>query len=267
MPSSAAIRRRLQPLSSSWRITATSSGVCITPSRSRSTRGVRALDVWATPKPTPAVGTATEALPSSAVAAGTAAPAAAARIKPGVQVAQFSCRLWLSFRCRPTDLANSLAERFPRAAELLHQAREVVLAFRHFPAPHWRKTWSTNLLERVNEEVKRCTRVVGIFPNDSDITRLVGAVLLEQDEHWQLEGRRMFTAESMAAIPSPRWRICQPWRLPAHNGQHPGPGDRGRSVPTGHSGLDRRPGAGVNPSRRLTGRLTSATQRPSRRET
>ena len=100
------------------------------------------------------------------------------------------------------DLATSLTERFPRAAELLHQAREDVLAFRHFPQPHWRKIWSTNLLERVNEEVKRRTRVVGIFPNDAAITRLVGAVLLEQDEHWQLEGRRMFSAESMAAIPA-----------------------------------------------------------------
>jgi len=99
------------------------------------------------------------------------------------------------------DLAASLAERFPKAAELMNQAREDVLAFRHFPAPHWRKIWSTNLLERVNEEIKRRTRVVGIFPNDAAITRLVGAVLLEQDEHWQLEGRHMFSAESMAAIP------------------------------------------------------------------
>ena len=100
------------------------------------------------------------------------------------------------------DLASSLAERFPRAAELMLEAREDVLAFRHFPDQHWRKVWSTNLLERVNEEIKRRTRVVGIFPNDAAITRLVGAVLLEQDEHWQLEGRRMFSAESMAAIPA-----------------------------------------------------------------
>jgi putative transposase len=99
------------------------------------------------------------------------------------------------------DLAASLVERFPRAAELMAEAREDVLAFRHFPQPHWRKIWSTNLLERVNEEIKRRTRVVGIFPNDAAITRLVGAVLPEQDEHWQLEGRRMFSADSMAAIP------------------------------------------------------------------
>ena len=76
-----------------------------------------------------------------------------------------------------------------------------MLAFLHFPQEHWRKIWSTNPLERLNKEVKRRTNVVGIFPNDAAITRLVGAVLLEQDEHWQLEGRRMFSAESMAAIP------------------------------------------------------------------
>jgi putative transposase len=100
------------------------------------------------------------------------------------------------------DLAASLTERFPKASELMAEAREDVLAFRYFSPQHWKKTWSTNLLERLNEEIKRRTRVVGIFPNDAAITRLVGAVLLEQDEHWQLEGRRMFSAESMAVIPS-----------------------------------------------------------------
>jgi putative transposase len=100
------------------------------------------------------------------------------------------------------DLAASLAERFPRATELMLEATEGVLAFRHFPQPHWCRIWSTNLLERLNEEVKRRTRVVVIFPNDVAITRLVGAVLLEQDEHWQLEGRRMFSGESIAAIPA-----------------------------------------------------------------
>jgi putative transposase len=108
------------------------------------------------------------------------------------------------------DLATSLAEHFPKAAALMHEAKEDVLAFRHFPKDHWRKIWSTNLLERVNVAprgalgsavIKRRTRGVGTFPNDPAITRLVGAVLLEQHEHWQLEGRRMFAADSMALIP------------------------------------------------------------------
>jgi len=155
------------------------------------------------------------------------------------------------------DLAVSLAERFPKAAELMNEAREEVLAFRHFPAQHWKKVWSTNLLERVNKEIKRRTRVVGIFPNDAAITRLVGAVLMEQDEHWQLEGRRMFSAESMAAIPeledlpalrppSRNWRIFRPCSAqPPERCNTQAPGDRGRCAPTGRSGLDHRPGAGA----------------------
>jgi putative transposase len=54
-------------------------------------------------------------------------------------------------------------------------AREDVLAFRHFPDQYYGKEWSTNLLERVNKEIKRRTHVLGIFPNDAAITRLVGA--------------------------------------------------------------------------------------------
>ena len=62
------------------------------------------------------------------------------------------------------------------------------------------KVWNTHLQERVNEEIKGRSRVVGIFPN-STAPPLVGAVLLEQHEHWQLGGRRMFFTESMVAIP------------------------------------------------------------------
>ncbi len=89
------------------------------------------------------------------------------------------------------QVAAMLTAKVPRAAELMASAREDVLAFRHLPVVHWRKLWSTNLLERFNQEIKRRTRVVGIFPNAAAITLLVGAVLLEQDEHWQLEGRRI----------------------------------------------------------------------------
>jgi hypothetical protein len=107
------------------------------------------------------------------------------------------------------ELAASLAERFPGTDELLHQTREDVLAFRHFPAPHWRKIWSTNLLERVNQEIKRRTRVVGIFHNDA----ANGLWPTSSTPAWWerccwsgtstgMEGRRLFSPESMAAIPA-----------------------------------------------------------------
>ena len=62
------------------------------------------------------------------------------------------------------------------------------------------REWSTNPLERLNKEIKRRTRVVGIFPNDAAIIRLVGALLLEQQEEWQLDGRRVFSELSMAKL-------------------------------------------------------------------
>ena len=93
-----------------------------------------------------------------------------------------------------------LSEKFPAAAALMEQAKEDVLAFRSFPSEHWRKIWSTNPLERLNKEIKRRTRVVGIFPNDAAIIRLVGALLLEQQEEWQLDGRRVFSELSMAKL-------------------------------------------------------------------
>ena len=78
-----------------------------------------------------------------------------------------------------------------------------MLAFLHFPQEHWRKIWSTNPLERLNKEIKRRTNVVGIFPNDAAIIRLVGSQLLEQQEEWQLERRRFFSEATMAKIPEP----------------------------------------------------------------
>jgi len=85
----------------------------------------------------------------------------------------------------------------------MEAARDDVLAFLHFPQEHWRKVWSTNPLERLNKEIKRRTNVVGIFPNDASIVRLVGAQLLEQQEEWQLERRRFFSEATMAKIPEP----------------------------------------------------------------
>ena len=75
-----------------------------------------------------------------------------------------------------------------------------MLALRAFPPEHWRKSWSANPLERLNKAIKRRTRVVGIFPTDAAIIRLVGALLLEQQEEWQLDGRRVFSELSMAKL-------------------------------------------------------------------
>lgn len=86
-------------------------------------------------------------------------------------------------------VADELRERFPKAAALMDQAEAEVLAHLQFPAAHRVKLHSTNTLERLNKEVKRRANVVGIFPNEASIRRLIGAVLMEQNEEWQLQHR------------------------------------------------------------------------------
>ena len=100
-------------------------------------------------------------------------------------------------------VTEMLRKQFPTAVPVMDNARDDVLAFLHFPQEHWRKVWSTNPLERLNKEIKRRTNVVGIFPNDAAIVRLVGSQLLEQQEEWQLERRRFFSEATMAKIPEP----------------------------------------------------------------
>jgi putative transposase len=94
-------------------------------------------------------------------------------------------------------VAEGLRTRFPRAATVLEEAAEDILAYRHLPVEHQRQLHSTNPLERLNKEIKRRSNVVGIFPNPAAVIRLVGAILLEQDDEWAVAERRYFSAESM----------------------------------------------------------------------
>ena len=75
-----------------------------------------------------------------------------------------------------------------------------MLAHTAFPRSHWRKIASTNPLERINKEIKRRSNVVGIFPDDASVIRLVGAVLLDQHDDWAIAERRYLSEESMARI-------------------------------------------------------------------
>ena len=99
-------------------------------------------------------------------------------------------------------VAETISSRWPKASQLLLNAEDDVLAFMAFPRVHWTRIYSTNVLERLNKEVKRRTKVVEIFPDIPSVIRLVGTLLAEADDEWQIH-RRYFSKESMRQLYEP----------------------------------------------------------------
>lgn len=117
-----------------------------------------------------------------------------------------------------SEVVRVVEARWPKAATVLRDAEDDVLAYMAFPQEHWTRIYSTNPLERLNREIRRRTDVVGVFPDEAAALRLVGALLLERADEWEVE-RRPFSLESMRKLtaPDPADLLAaepQPLRLP-----------------------------------------------------
>jgi transposase-like protein len=105
-----------------------------------------------------------------------------------------------SARAQWRQVADQLRPKLPKLAAMLDASEEDVLAYMTFPKEHRAKIHSTNPIERLNGEIKRRTDVVGIFPNEASITRLIGAILLEANDEWAVQRARYMTLESISTL-------------------------------------------------------------------
>jgi putative transposase len=96
-------------------------------------------------------------------------------------------------------VADALREKNEKLGAFMDVSRDDVLAYMAFPREHWAQIASTNPLERVNREIKRRADIIGIFPNDEAIIRLVGALMLETNDEWAV-ARRYMSLESLARV-------------------------------------------------------------------
>lgn len=113
------------------------------------------------------------------------------------------------------EITTMLEGQFPVVADMLRDARADLLAFSSFPNAHWKKIWSTNPIERLHKEIKRRTNVVGIFPNDAALLRLVTAVIAEAHDEWQVCDRRYLSEGSMNKLYDQPDTPALPDELPA----------------------------------------------------
>src|SRR6478672_1399635 len=110
--------------------------------------------------------------------------------------------IWTEFlrKLMRRGLADQIRPKVPKLAAIMDEAEADVLAYMTFPKEHRAKLHSINPIERLNGEIKRRTDVVGIFPNDDAIVRLVGALLLEQNDEWAVQRARYMTLETIAPL-------------------------------------------------------------------
>jgi putative transposase len=94
-------------------------------------------------------------------------------------------------------VVDQLSSRFPKAMQIVSDAEDEVLSYMSFPQKHWQQIYSSNVLERLNKEIRRRFTVVSVFPDRTSVIRLGGAVLMEQHDEWLVAEKRYLSAESM----------------------------------------------------------------------